>query len=235
MKLLLPALALFAVIYVVGLPIDPTASLQPRKGGGGKGVGSRPKKPSGRTGIARGGNRDNSGGSTKTGSGPAPAYGRGRYYGGGASIPYKAGDARGGITAVLLVGSAVAFWPGLWMSIYVYDHTPYLFYNASIHEYQKKPVLCGCAEHQPCGCDYNNSTEYINSILGDGSYNGLNKSVVNIADYMGESTILINGTLPNGTTAAGGNDEVGSNAIRLAARSLRLAWVVPVVFIFSIV
>jgi len=43
-------------------------------------------------------------------------------------------------------------------------------------------------------------------LIGNGSYNGLNKSVITVADINGTSTILINGTLPNGTTASGGTD-----------------------------
>jgi len=43
----------------------------------------------------------------------------------------------------------------------------------------------------------------------------LNKSLVTVSDVNGTSTILINGTLPNGTTASGGTDSATS-----AARSL---------------
>ncbi|KAF6844195.1 hypothetical protein CMUS01_01345 [Colletotrichum musicola] len=184
------------------------------RGGGGSSSGSG--------GSSRGGRLDSSGGSTKTGSGPPPAYGGGRYYGGGATQPYQAGQRRGSMAPFLLVGAGLAFWPGLWLAgahMYPYSH-PYRFYNESARENQTKPVLCGCADHQPCGCEENNNTEYMNSLLGNGSYDGLNKSVVNVADYQGNSTILINGTLPNGTTAAGGTDDVGSAAIRVAAEAL---------------
>lgn len=57
-----------------------------------------------------------------------------------------------------------------------------------------------------CGCEDNNNTDYINSVLGNGSYNSLNKSLVTVAMVNGTNTILINGTLPNGTTASGGTE-----------------------------
>ncbi|OLN82879.1 hypothetical protein CCHL11_08373 [Colletotrichum chlorophyti] len=184
------------------------------RSGGGGGTGS----PS-----SRGGSADNRGGATRTGSGPPPAYGGGRYYGGGAAVPYQAGARRGNMTPFLLVGAgALAFWPGLWLAgayMYPYSH-PYRFYNETARENQTKPVLCGCEQDLPCGCDENNSTEYMSSLLGNGSYDGLNKSVVNVGEYEGNSTILINGTLPNGTTAAGGTDEVGSAAFRTAVETL---------------
>nr|XP_036587491.1 putative glycine-rich protein [Colletotrichum truncatum]KAF6798433.1 putative glycine-rich protein [Colletotrichum truncatum] len=210
-----------------------------RGGGGGSSSGTGGSRSggssgnSGTGGTARGGSRDSSGGSTKTGSGPPPAYGGGRYYGGGATTPYPAGQRRGSMAPFLLVGAGLAFWPGLWLAgahMYPYSH-PYRFYNESARENQTKPVLCGCADHQPCGCDENNSTEYMSSLLGNGSYNGLNKSVVNVADYQGNSTILINGTLPNGTTAAGGDDDVGttSAAVRVIAENMGFWPVVAVV------
>jgi hypothetical protein len=46
----------------------------------------------------------------------------------------------------------------------------------------------------------------MSDLIGNGSYTALNQSVVTVADINGTSTILINGTLPNGTTAAGGTD-----------------------------
>lgn len=105
--------------------------------------------------------------------------------------------------------------------MYPYSH-PYRFYNESARENQTKPIMCGCADKQPCSCDGNNDTEYMNSLLGNGSYAALNKSLVTVADYKGNDTILINGTLPNGTTAAGGTDDVGStsDAVRAVVEAL---------------
>ncbi|GKT64608.1 hypothetical protein ColTof4_07003 [Colletotrichum tofieldiae] len=208
------------------------------KGGSGSG-GSRSGSGGGgssASSTSRGGARDNAGGATRTGSGPAPAYGGGKYYGGGAAVPYRAGAARGSMVPFFLVGgAALAFWPGLWLAgahMYPYSH-PYRYYNETARENQTKAVLCGCAEDLPCGCEENNATDYMNSLLGNGSYNGLNKTVVNIGEVNGTETILINGTLPNGTTAAGGDEEVGSAAFRTAVETLGF-WPVAVVVLATV-
>ncbi|KZL80328.1 glycine-rich protein [Colletotrichum incanum] len=216
-----------------------------RKGGGGGGGGrggssgsggSRSGGSGGGSSTSRGGARDNAGGATRSGSGPAPAYGGGKYYGGGAAVPYRAGAARGSMAPFFLVGgAALAFWPGLWLTgahMYPYSH-PYRYYNETARENQTKAVLCGCAESLPCGCEENNATDYMNSLLGNGSYNALNKSVVNIGEVNGTETILINGTLPNGTTAAGGDEEIGSVAFRTAVETLGF-WPVAVVVLATV-
>ncbi|KAK0747869.1 hypothetical protein B0T21DRAFT_355299 [Apiosordaria backusii] len=164
----------------------------------------------------RGSSGSTSGGRTTTGTGPAPAYGGGRYYGGGAAVPYRAGSRSPtrSIAPVLLGASFLAFWPGLWLtSAYLYNHPrPYTYYNASSEQNETKPVTCACAENSVCGCDDNDDKQYMNDLIGNGSYDALNKSVVNVANVNGTSTILINGTLPDGTTAAGGNEAPGSAA-----------------------
>jgi hypothetical protein len=76
----------------------------------------------------------------------------------------------------------------------------------------------------------------MNSILGNGSYAGLNQSVVTVANVNGTDTIFINGTLANGTTASGGTeDPSAAGGMRsllqaagwwpLAATALALAYV----------
>lgn len=61
--------------------------------------------------------------------------------------------------------------------------------------------------YQECGCDDNGNSTFLDSIIGDGSYANLNKSLVDVADINGTSTIVLNGTLPNGTTTAGGTED----------------------------
>jgi hypothetical protein len=61
-----------------------------------------------------------------------------------------------------------------------------------------------------CGCDDNGNTTFLDSIIGDGTYSNLNLSLVNVADINGISTIVLNGTLPNGTTASGGTDDANA-------------------------
>ncbi|KAK3187491.1 hypothetical protein K4F52_003840 [Lecanicillium sp. MT-2017a] len=164
----------------------------------------------------------NVGGVSPQGSGPQPRFGGGQFYGGGAKQPFRPGGrARGGAGLAaggLLVGSALAFWPGLWLAgAYMYPyHHPYRFHNETTDEEEELPVICGCARYNPCSCDEDgNSTVYLDEIVGNGSYAGLNKSIVNVGKVddesiealnksvvdVGQKVLLINGTLPNGTTA----------------------------------
>ncbi|PHH87395.1 hypothetical protein CDD83_8926 [Cordyceps sp. RAO-2017] len=176
------------------------------RGGGGNsgGGGSSGGRPSGSRGNT--GSGSNLGGTSRGGTGPTPRFGGGRFYGGGATRPYRAGAASpAGIAPFLLVGAALAFWPGVWLHgahAYPYSYV-HRFHNATTDKNETAKVLCACAEFAECGCDENNSTAYYNDLIGNGSYEALNKSVVNVGDVRGEKTLLINGTLPNGTTADG--------------------------------
>ena len=71
------------------------------------------------------------------------------------------------------------------------------------------PVTCLCEEYSSCGCDENDDKKYLDDLVGNGSYDALNKTLVNVADINGTTTLVINGTLPNGTTAPGGTDDAG--------------------------
>jgi hypothetical protein len=136
---------------------------------------------------------------------PTPAYGGGRFYGGGAAKPYTAGGrSPSGIAPVFLVaGAGLAFWPGVWLygaHRYHYER-PYTFFNSTTQRTESKPVDCACSPRGDCGCDENDDKQYLDDLIGDGSYAGLNKSLINVADVDGRSTILLNGTLPQGTAA----------------------------------
>jgi hypothetical protein len=214
------------------------------RGGGGSRSGGGSKPNSNKYSSAgKGSSSSNAGGQTKTGSGVTPNYGGGRYYGGGATTPYTSG-ARSplGLVAIPLAfgAGALAFYPGFWpygAYAYPYNH-PYTFRNHSANatngtttkreeEFQliearqsdtgvneTKPVTCLCAMYEECGCDDSGNTTFLDSLIGDGSYSGLNLSLVNVADINGTSTIVLNGTLPNGTTASGGTDDAFSAGAR---------------------
>lgn len=196
----------------------------------------------------KGSSSSNSGGSTKTGSGVTPNYGGGRYYGGGATIPYTSGGRSPlGITPIALgvgAGAAIALYPGYQLYPYgaygyPYAH-PYTFHNRTAsknstnttttrrdleHEFevliirqtadtginQTKPVTCLCALYAECGCDDNDNTTFLDSIIGDGTYANLNLSLVQVGDINGTSTIVLNGTLPNGTTSSGGTENANAS------------------------
>ncbi|KAI9648819.1 hypothetical protein NHQ30_003460 [Ciborinia camelliae] len=222
-------------------------------GGSGKASSSNSKKSSSSSG-GKGGvtsSSSSAGGRTKSGSGPAPAYGGGRYYGGGAATPYSAG-ARSplGIAPLFLGVALLSIYPGLWLyGAYIYPyHNPYTFRNHSATAngtntttnvvetrqasdttgvIQTLPVTCLCAAYSVCGCDDNGNSTFLDQLIGDGNYAALNKSVINVADVNGTTTIILNGTLPNGTTASGGTD---SAAARTIAEGLGLSVLITIVF-----
>ncbi|KYK58174.1 hypothetical protein DCS_05187 [Drechmeria coniospora] len=175
---------------------DDLQRIKRRGGGGGRSRGSsnRNTRPN-----------YNTGGTSKSGTGVTPRFGGGRYYSGGATKPFASGRRSAlGIAPIMLVGAALAFWPGLWLHgawVYPYSHVHH-YHNASSGEDETANVVCGCARFAACGCDENNNTAYYDDLLGNGSYAALNKSVVDMGEYNGSKTILINGTLANGTTAA---------------------------------
>lgn len=127
---------------------------------------------------------------------------------------------------VFFAASFLAFWPGLWLygaHVYPYTH-PHAFYNRSSAQNETKPVQCACDPYNVCACDENGDTQYLTDLIGNGSFASLNHSVITVANVNGTSTILINGTLPNGTTAAGGTDSPNSAADGVRAMLQHMGW-----------
>lgn len=161
-----------------------------------------------------------------------PSYGGGTYYGGGARQPYKSGTASpSGILPFVVAGAAIGYVGFLGAHFaygaYVYPYTHhYPYYNSTNQKNETKPVTCLCDYYETCGCDDNGNQTYFNSIVGDGSYANLNKSVVTVADNdtTHESTIYLLGTLPNGTTASGGTEDPYSAASGLHALARAAGW-----------
>ena len=117
--------------------------------------------------------------------------------------------------------------PGFWLySAYPYHYNnPYRFHNQSAvnntdndndrrwlwarqtqGRNETLPVVCLCQEYSVCGCDENDDQQYLDDLVGNGSYAALNKTLVTVSDVNGTKTLVLNGTLPNGTTAPGGED-----------------------------
>ena len=104
-----------------------------------------------------------------------------------------------------LVGAVI--FPGIWLyGAYAYNYNhPYNFYNrtnttASPNgSNQTLPVTCLCDTYSACGCDDNDNSTYLDSILGNGTAASQNSSLVHVGDVNGTKTIVLNGTLPNGT------------------------------------
>ena len=82
---------------------------------------------------------------------------------------------------------------------------------------ETKPVTCLCDAYSECGCDDNGNTTFLDALIGDGSYAALNKTLIDVADINGTSTIILNGTLPNGTTTTGGTENVNGGQRMLQA------------------
>lgn len=235
--------------------VSPDHTLEKRKGGGGRG-GSSGGSPSGggRSGSgspSRTGSTSSSGGSTSAGSGPARSFGGGRYYGGGATVPYTAGaKSQKGLVAGALIGTALIFaiMPGIWLwSVYPYHYNnPYRFYNQSAvnntNSNSKRatganetlPVTCLCQEFSVCGCDENDDQTYLNDLIGNGSYDALNKTLVTVSDVDGIKTLVLNGTLPNGTTAPGGTDDDEGAAVRLAMGKYTGYWAMALIVLYGV-
>jgi len=181
------------------------------RGGSGSGGGSSSSSGSS-SGSSRSGSGSNSGSSGgRSGStGPRPTY-AGNRYAGGAATPYRprGRSSPSGIKPVLLgagIGgaAALAFWPGVWLGgAYLYHYpNSYKYYNESSEEEEERPIICACSAEAYCGCDQDdktNNTAIYDELIGNGSYEHLNKSIVDVAEVNGTTTILINGTIPNDT------------------------------------
>ncbi|KAL1895578.1 hypothetical protein Cpir12675_003162 [Ceratocystis pirilliformis] len=174
--------------------------------------------------------------SSRGGTGSPRTYGGGSYYAGGATTPYKSGSrSAAGLTGAFFAVGLLSFWPALWLTNAYLYHYPssyrYQFQNQSSNANESLPVICACAENSQCGCDENNSTTYFDSLIGNGSYSGLNTSVVNVAQVNGTKTLLVNGTLSNDTTSPTedtNSDDDSSMAILNSPVSLLGYWPVTV-------
>lgn len=71
-------------------------------------------------------------------------------------------------------------------------------------------MLCLCQEYSVCGCDENNSTDFTQALYENATKSGDDQyRIAKVADVDGTRTLVVNGTLANGTTAPGGADSMG--------------------------
>jgi len=73
--------------------------------------------------------------------------------------------------------------------------TVIIYHNRTSDQNETSKVECLCAKYAECGCDANNQTDYVTSVAN-------NNSIARVAQLDGQRTLVVNGTLPNGTTAA---------------------------------
>lgn len=103
------------------------------------------------------------------------------------------------------IGAAAFIFPGLWLyGAYHYDYANrYSFRNATnttqSGQNETLPVTCLCQQYSACGCDDNDDRAYLDSIVGNGSIAAMNSSLVHVGPVNDTKTIVLNGTLPNGT------------------------------------
>jgi hypothetical protein len=91
--------------------------------------------------------------------------------------------------------------------------------------------MCLCQENAVCGCDENSDQSYINDLVGNGSYGALNKSLVTVSRVDGTDTLVLNGSLPRGTTAPGGVDDAAAS---LALGKYTGYWVMGLIVIYGV-
>lgn len=123
------------------------------------------------------------------------------------------------------VAAAAVIFPGIWLyGAYQYNYNnPYRFRNTTANENQTVPVTCLCEQYRACGCDDNDDTAFLSSVVGDGNYAKFNRSLINVANVNGTRTIVLNGTLPNGTDP---NAKSSSSASRSVVLENAGFWVV---------
>lgn len=170
----------------------------------------------------------NTGGYSKPGSGPQPGFAGGTRYGGGAKAPYAAGRSTpsGVVAGAAVGGAAIAFWPGTWHTpVYMYGPYGYHYgyHNSSSNRHEERDIICSCAQYSECMCDEIEDDEFWDELIGDGDYDKLNKSLVDVTRRNGRETIVVNGTLPNGTTAKSDNEDDYKEYLTNAAARLASA------------
>ncbi|KAK9454247.1 hypothetical protein V1511DRAFT_489195 [Dipodascopsis uninucleata] len=201
-------------------PLDRDISI--KKGGGGGGGGKGGGSSGGSSGGKGGGSSSgatspmsNSGGRSSKGSGVSPYVG-GRYYPGGVTVPYSAGVRSPSGLVPGFFASALMFhyWPMPWpygAYWYAYPH-PVVYQNVT------RNACCICENYAECGCDNNTDTDYLNNLPD----NITHLTIINDTQYL-----LINGTLDNGTTAAG-------VAVSLKPPQFMIFWVLFTTIVFYI-
>ncbi|KAF4124813.1 Conserved glycine-rich protein [Geosmithia morbida] len=170
----------------------------------------------------------NAGGYSRPGSGPQPTFLGGAYYGGGAKVPYTAGKATpSGVQPRGPVSPAgMTYWPGLWLTpVFVYGPYGYHYgyHNRTSNRDEDRQIECSCAQYSVCMCDEIDDDEFWDELVGDGDYSKLNKTLVNVTKRDGKDIIVVNGTLPNGTTLKSDDEDDYEEYLTNAAARLASA------------
>ena len=173
-------------------------------------------------------------------SSSSPSFGGGRYYGGGATTAYRAGGrSPAGLVPYAVAFGALGIFPGLWLAGaygYNFNH-PYRFRNSSnANSSESLPVVCLCEEYRACGCDDDGNTTYIDDLVGNGSASDQDPTLVHVGNVNGTKTVVINGTLPNGTddSSSSSTSSTTSGAMRLYVLEMSGYWVASAIVIATV-
>lgn len=108
--------------------------------------------------------------------------------------------------------------------MYAYSyHGYYPYYNRTSNRNESKPIECLCDEYNPCGCDVKNETSYLDAVAN-------NLTISRVADINGTSTLVVNGTLPNGTST----DTSAARGMKQNLAELSGFWVVIAGVIYTV-
>ena len=122
----------------------------------------------------------------------------------------------------ILPAAGLGFFGGAWLysSVYAYPyHYPYYYRNNTSNRNETISVYCLCDQYSVCSCDDNNNSTFVQDIVGNGTNTPVNSSTVRIVKFAnGTTQAYVNGTLPNGTTAAGGTDPSDQSEVSPAAK-----------------
>ena len=245
-----------SLIEINSLPVINRLAKRRGGGGGGRG-GSSSGSSSSSGGRSSSGSSSSSSGSrgSSTRSGSSSGVGSSRKtwgggYAGGAAAPFSAGrrtPGRGiapfliggaalgaiGFTAVA-VGSGDLRRHGAYQYDFGDDRVEYQ--NETANREESARIRCICVRYEQCSCedldDEDDRTEQIESLIGDGSPSAMSKNGVT---KVNNGTLFIDGTLPNGTSAAGDDDSADEESAAPAMKASLYGWFAFIVAVGSAV
>lgn len=87
---------------------------------------------------------------------------------------------------------------------------------------ESRQMECLCARYQECGCDSNNNTDYVTSVAN-------NNTIARVANVDGQQKLVVNGTLPNGTTASSAGASYKQNLAEMSGY-----WVAAGIVVYAV-
>lgn len=152
-------------------------------------------------------------------------------------VPYTSGKRSdtGMVPVYLSLSLVIPFFAGSWLygSVYAYSFNHGInYHNTTTNKNETLPVTCLCQEFSVCGCDENHNQTYTDALVANATspVNNTDGIIMSkITDVNGTRTLVINGTLENGTTADGGTDVVSGALKTLAGQGMGLFTLVAMV------